>query len=50
MSLQITPDRSAADRITYKKVVDQLLNKRTAELDKVHVIRNLKVVSLEKEP
>ena len=39
-SVYITPDRSAADRMAYKKVVDQLLNKRTAEPDKVHVIRN----------
>ena len=49
-SVYITPDRSAADRIAYKKVVDQLLNKRTAEPDKVHVIRNFRVVSSEKEP
>ena len=49
-SVYITPNRSAADRIAYKKVVDQLLNKRTAEPDKVHVIRNLRVVSSEKEP
>jgi len=49
-SVYITPDRSAADRMAYKKVVDQLLNKRTAEPDKVHVIRNFRVVSSEKEP
>ena len=49
-SVYITHDRSAADRIAYKKVVDQLLNKRTAEPDKVHVIRNFRVVSSEKEP
>ncbi|XP_063678168.1 uncharacterized protein LOC134814060 [Bolinopsis microptera] len=35
-SVYNTLDRSAADRIAYKKVVDQLLNKRTAEPDKVH--------------
>ena len=49
-SVYITPDRSAADRIAYKKVVDQLLIKKTAEPDKVRVIRNFRVVSSEKEP
>ena len=49
-SVYITPDRSAADRIAYKNVVVQLLNKRTAEPDKVHVIRNFRVISSEKEP
>ena len=49
-SVYITPDRSAADGIAYKKVVHQLLNKRTAEPDKVLVIRNFKFISSEKEP
>ena len=49
-SVYITPDRSAADRMANEKVVDQLLNKRTAEPDKVPVIRNFRVASSEKEP
>ena len=49
-SVYITPDRSAADRIAYKKVVDQLLNRRTVEPDKVNLIWIFRVVSSEKEP
>ena len=47
-SVYVCPDRSEANRKAYQKLVKELKEKRTTETEKRHVIRNFKVVSLEK--
>ncbi len=47
-SVYISPDRSEASRKAYRRLVEELKQKRTAETDKRHFIRNFKVVSSEK--
>ena len=49
-SIYISPDRTLGERTAYKKIVYQLLSKRTAEPGKVHVIKNFRIVSFEKQP
>ena len=44
-SVYICPDRSLEERRAYKKLVDELKEKRDSERDKVHFIRHNKVVS-----
>ena len=45
----ICPDRSLEERRAYKKLVEEVKQKRTTEPDKVHVIKNNKIVSLERK-
>ena len=44
-SVYICPDRSVAERKAYKKLYDELKQKRLSESDKVHAIKNNKIVS-----
>ena len=44
--MYIAPDQSVEERKAYKKLVEEVKLKRTAEPDKVHLIRNNKIVSL----
>ena len=44
-SVYICPNRTAAERKAYKKLVEELRPKRTTEPDKFHSIRNNKIVS-----
>ena len=44
-SVYICPDRTVAERKAYKKLVEELKVKRTAEPEKFHCIRNNKIVS-----
>ena len=45
-SVYITPDRNVEKRKAFKKLVEEVNLKQTAELDKAHFIRNNKIVSL----
>lgn len=45
----ICPDRSFEDRLIHKKLVEELKQKRTKEPNKVHHIRNNKIVSTDKD-
>ena len=47
--MYICPDRSLEERRAYKKLVEEVKQKRTAEPDKVHIIKNRKIVSLERK-
>ncbi len=44
----ISPDRTVDERRAFKKLWEQLQQKRKSETDKVHFIKNNKVVSLDK--
>ena len=44
-SVYICPDRSSEERKAYKKLVEEVKQKRDTETDKVHFIRHNKVVS-----
>ena len=44
----ISPDRTVDERRAFKKLWEQLQQKRKSETDKVHFIRNNKIVSLNK--
>ena len=48
-SIYICPDRSIEHRLAYKKLIEELKLKRTNEANKVHVIKNNKIVSFEKD-
>lgn len=45
----LCPDRSFEDRLIIKKLVTEIKQKRTNEPNKVHFIRNTKIVSYEKD-
>jgi hypothetical protein len=47
-SVYICPDRSAENRLAFKKLVDEVKQRRTDEPNRVHVIKNFKIVSSEK--
>lgn len=47
-SVYICPDRSAEQRAAFKKLVEAVKQKRTEEPNRVHVIKNNKIVSSEK--
>ena len=44
-SVYICPDRPIEERAAYKKLVEELKRKRDQESNKVHYIRNNKIVS-----
>lgn len=46
--IYICPDRSYEDRLIFKKLVVEMKEKRTSEPNKIHFIRNYKIVSCEK--
>ena len=46
--MYVCPDRTVEERRAYKKLVDELKLKRTAEPDEFFVIRNNEVVSVSK--
>jgi len=48
-SIYISPDRSLDERRAYKKLVEELKLKRSKEPDKVHVIKNNKIVSFNRD-
>ena len=48
-SVYICPDRSLEERRAYKKLVEEVKQERTTEPDKVHIIKNRKIVSLERK-
>ena len=48
-SVYISPDRSAEQRAAFKKLVSAVKQKRLLEPGRVHVIRNNKIVSSEKD-
>ena len=48
-SVYICPDRSLEERRAYKKLVEEVKQKRTTEPDKFHIIKNNKIVSLERK-
>lgn len=47
-SVYICPDRSAEQRAAFKKLVEVVKQKRTDEPNRVHIIKNNKIVSSEK--
>lgn len=47
-SVYISPDRTVEERRAFKKLWEDVKEKRKSESDKVHVIRNNKVVTFEK--
>ncbi len=47
--IYISPDRSVEERRAFKKLWEELLTKRKIESDKVHFIRNNKIVSFLKD-
>ena len=46
-SVYICPDRTVKERRAYKKLLEQLTEKRKTEQDKIHFIRHDKIVSFE---
>ena len=48
-SVYISPDRSAEQKAAFKKLVLAVKQKRLDEPERVHVIRNNKIVSSDKE-
>ena len=46
--IYISPDRTVEERRAFKKLWEELLLKRKTETDRVHFIKNNKVVSLDK--
>ncbi len=48
-SVYICPDRTIEERKAYKKLVQELSMRRKSVLDKVHFIRNNKVVSIDRD-
>ena len=50
-SIYICPDRSVEERRAFKKLVEELRAKRSAETDsdKVHLIRNNKIITIDKK-
>ena len=48
-SIYICPDRTAEERKAYKKLVEEVIAKRKAEPNKVHRIKNNKIVSSDKD-
>ena len=48
-SIYLCPDRFIDERRAYKKLVEELKLKRSKELDKVHVIKNNKIVSFSRD-
>ena len=47
--MYICLDRSLEERRAYKKLFVEVKQKRTAESDTVHIIKNNKIVSLERK-
>ena len=47
-SVYICPDRTVEERKAYKRLLEQLRDKRKSEPDKNHVIRNNRIASFEK--
>ena len=47
-NIYISPDRTVEERRAFKKLWEELQLKRRTETDKVHFIKNNKIVSLEK--
>ena len=47
--IYLSPDRSPSERAAHKKLVEQLKLKRSDDSDKVHFIRNNKIVSRDKK-
>ncbi len=48
-SIYVCPDRSVVQRTAHKKLTEELKQKRANDSSKVHVIKNNKVVSFEKD-
>ncbi len=48
-AIYICPDRSPDDRLAYKRLTDELKMRRNKEPFRVHVIRNFKVVTFDKD-
>ena len=47
--MYICPYRSLEERRVYKKLVEEVKQKLTAESDKVHIIKNNNIVSSERK-
>ena len=48
-SIYVCPDRSIEERRAYKQLIEQLKEKRNSEPNKVHVLKNNKIVSSERD-
>ena len=48
-SIYISPDRSLEERRAYKKLVEELKLKRSQETGKVHILKNNKIVSFNRD-
>jgi hypothetical protein len=48
-NIYISPDRTFEQRLAHRTLVEELKKKRGAEPEKLHLIRNFKIISVEKE-
>ena len=48
-NIYISPDRTFEQRLAHRTLVEELKKKRGAEPEKLHLIRNFKIISVAKE-